>query len=181
LKEINETLITLRSNEVSIENINNGIPMNRRTILPSELALSMLGVLEDESIVSHLLREKKFDEMFQSYFDFNHYNGESFIEEMNSIIDMALQYIDQVEDDSEVVPEFFLTLVSRFDPVDFSEEETIKALRRFLKRIREFDDKNAIKELFFYLLEEVNLLGDLKGKYAGRILTTSFSCETIPR
>jgi hypothetical protein len=170
LKEITETLIRLRSHEAVVETVNNGIPMNRRTILPSDLALSMLGILEDEAIVTHLIREKNFDEVFEGFFNIHNYNGEPLVDEMSAIINMALQYLEEAEDDSEIIPSFFLTLVSRFDPNDFSKEETVKALRRFLSKIRSFDDQNAIQELFYYLLDEVNLLGDLKGAYAGRIL-----------
>lgn len=170
LKEVNETLIRLRSHEAIVENVNNGIPMNRRTIIPSDLALSMLGILEDEAIVLHLIREKSFDEIFEGFFNVHNYNGEPMNDEMNAIIDMALRYIDETGEDSETVQEFFLTLVSRFDPNDFSEEETIQALRRFLSKIRGFEEPNAIEELFYYLLDEVNLLGDLKGAYAGKIL-----------
>ncbi|QOK30044.1 hypothetical protein IIE26_27130 (plasmid) [Cytobacillus oceanisediminis] len=170
LKENNETRITLRSYEAVVENLNNGIPMNRRIIVPSDLALAMLGILEDEAIVSHLLRYKTFGEVFENFFDVQHANGESMVEEMNSIIEMALCYLDEAEDFSQVVQEFFLVLVSRFDPSDFSEEDTIQALRRFLSRIRSLEDPSAIQELFYYLLDEVNLLGDLKGVFAGRIL-----------
>lgn len=175
LKEENETLIRLRSHEAIVESLNNGIPMNRRTVIPSDLALSMLGILEDEAIVSHLISEKNFDEIFEGFFNIHHYNGEPLIDEMTAIIDMALRYIDEAEADSEVVKEFFLTLVSRLDPNEFSEEKTVDALRRFLSRIREFEDPNAIKDLFYYLLDEVNLLGDLKGAYAGRILQQLFA------
>lgn len=170
LKEVNETRITLRSYEAVVENVNNGIPMNRRTLLPSDLALSMLGILEDEAVVTHLLREKNFDEVFESYFDVQNYNGEPMIEEMNAIIDMALNYLKETEAESDGIREFFLTLVSKFDPNEFSETETVKALRRFLSRISYFEDPSAIQELFYYVLEEVNLLGDIKGEYAGKIL-----------
>lgn len=170
LKENNETRITLRSYEAVVENLNNGIPMNRRIIVPSDLALAMLGILEDEAIVSHLLRNKTFGELFENFFDVQHVNGESMVEEMNSIIEMALSYLNEAEDFSQVVQEFFLALVSRFDPIDFSEEDTIQALRRFLSRIRSFEDPSTIQEMFYYLLDEVNLLGDLKGVFAGRVL-----------
>ncbi|OIJ11481.1 hypothetical protein BKP35_12115 [Anaerobacillus arseniciselenatis] len=170
MKEVNETRITLRSHEAVVENVNNGISMNRRTVIPSDLAISMLGILEDEAIVTHLLREKSFDQVFEGFFNLQNYNGEPLIEEMNAIIDLAFRYIDESDCDSEVLNSFFLTLVSRFDPNDFSEKETIKALRRFLSKVREFENSDIIHELFYYLLDEVNLLGDLKGAYAGRIL-----------
>jgi hypothetical protein len=169
LKEINETRITLRSTEAIVETVNNGIPMNRRTIVPSDLALSMLGVIEDEAVVSHLIRNKNFDEVFESFFDTNHYNGETFVDEMCSIISMAMKYVDEAEN-SEIIQAFFQALVSRFDPTDYSESETIETLRKLLSQVRKFEDPSAIQELFFYLLEEVNLLGDLKGPFAGKVL-----------
>lgn len=168
LKEQTETRITLRETEATIENINNGVPMNRRSILPSNLAFAMLGIMEDEAIVSHLLREKKFDELFEGFFDANHINGESFIGEMNAIINMATKYISEAENEDAAL-ELFLTLVANIDPTEFSEEETTTFIRKTLSKIRCFEDKSVIQELFFYLLEEVNLLGDLKGSFAGRI------------
>ena len=153
LKEVNETRITLRSYEAVVENVTNGISMNRRTVIPSELALAMLGILEDEAVVSHLLREKNFDEVFESFFNAQNYNGEPMVDEMNSILEMALRYLDESQSDTDVVNSFFLTLVSRFDPNDFSEKETVEALKRFLSRIREFDDQATIQEMFYYLIE----------------------------
>jgi hypothetical protein len=169
LKEVNETRITLRNTEAVVENINNGIPMNRRSIVPSDLAISMLGIIEDEAIVTHLIREKSFDEVFESFFNTQHYNEENFVDEMCSIISMAMKYVDKAES-GEVVQAFFMTLVSKFDPTDFSETDTVETLRKFLSQIRKFEDPSAVQELFYYLLEEVNLLGDLKGPFAGRIL-----------
>ncbi|TKC15040.1 hypothetical protein [Robertmurraya kyonggiensis] len=169
-KEVNETRITLREHEAIVENINTGIPMNRRAITPSDLALSMLVILEDEAVVQYLLREKNFDDMFENFFNVQHINGESMIEEMKTILGMALDYIQKAEDD-EAVTEFFLTLVSKFDPTEFSEEETIKALRRFLSRIYTFEDRSHIQELFTHLLEEINLLGtEMVGQFAGKIM-----------
>lgn len=170
VQEVKETRITLRNHEALVEIIINGISMNRRTVIPSDLALSMLGILEDEAIVNHLLREKCFDKVFEDYFNFQNYHGEPLVDEMNAIIDMALRYINETEGETDIVNSFFLTLVSRFDPNDFSEEETINAIRRFLSKIREFEDVEVINELFYYLLDEVNLLGDLSGAYASRIL-----------
>ena len=168
--ETNETRITLRDYEAVVETINTGIAMNRRVITPSDLALTMLSILEDEAVIHHLLREKNFNEMFEGFFNTQHMNGESMIDEMSTILEMALGYIQETEDE-EAVTEFFLNLVSKFDPTNFSEEETINALRRFLTRIHSFEDKTHIQELFYHLLEEVNLLGaDIAGKYAGKVL-----------
>jgi len=168
--ETNETRITLRDHEVFVERVYNGIPMNKRRMTPSDLALSMLGILEDEEIVLHLLRDKNFNDIFERYFQINHIHGETFIEEMSEIISMALDYLEDVQYDEEIVKEFFLTLTQHFDPTHLSEKETDLALRRFLTRIRRFEDRSAIEELFYYLLEEVNLLGELKGDFAGKIL-----------
>jgi hypothetical protein len=174
LQEINETRITLRSTEAIVEQVNNGIPMNRRTIVPSDLALSMLGVIEDEAVVSHLIRNKTFDEVFESFFDTHHYEGESLVDEMCSIISMAMKYVEEAEY-SEVVQAFFQTLVSRFDPTEYSESDTVETLRKLLSQVRKFEDRSAVQELFYFLLEEVNLLGDLKGPFAGKVLKQLFS------
>jgi len=174
MKETSETRITLRDHEVIVENVKNGIPMNKRRVMPSNLALSMLGTLENEEIVCHLLKDGTFDEIFQSFFDVKHANGDSLGEEMSQIVAMAFNYLDESQYDEELVKEFYLSLTQHFDPTELSEQETISALKRFLFRIRRFEDRSAIEELFYYLLEEVNLLGELKGKYAGKILERLF-------
>lgn len=170
IKEVSETRITLRSHEAIVETINTGIPMNRRVLTPSDLAFAMLGIVEDEAIVQHLLREKDFNEIFEGFFNVHHINGESMVQEMEAIVEMALRYLDEAED-AEAATQFFLILVSIFDPTDFSEEKTIEALRKLLSKVSRFEDSTQIQELFYHLLDEVNLLGnDIKGIYAGKVL-----------
>lgn len=170
LQEVNETRITLHNHEAVVETINNGIPMNRRIIIPSDLALSMLGILEDTTILSHIFREKDFDGIFEDYFKRYQMDGEDVLVELSEILNITLKYLENSEVETELLNEFYLTLVSHFDPNDFSEEETLAAFKRFMRKIYSFKDRNSVEELFKYLLEEVNLLGDVKGNYVGEVL-----------
>ncbi|UGB33596.1 hypothetical protein [Metabacillus sp. B2-18] len=66
---VNEVHIQLKEHGAVVNNLWNGMSVSRNYISPTDLALSMLDILEDSEIIRHLLSTNTLVELFTPYLE----------------------------------------------------------------------------------------------------------------
>lgn len=173
MEEINALQILLKDHEAVIDKMWNGISIGRSFVSPSDLAFSMLDILEDGELVQHLLANKSLLEVFQPFLENDRYANGDQEEELIQIIQMVTDNIPGQSD--EMVKDLFAQLCIRFNPSKLNGEETTKTLKAFISNLTtndfsESENYNVLMDLFYKVLEKVNLLGEQTYPYAAKIL-----------
>jgi hypothetical protein len=173
MQEVDTLQIQLRDNEAVIEKLWNGFSIGRSYISPSDLAYSMLDILENEELVQHLLEDKSLLEVFQPFLENERYVNGDQEEELIQILQLA---IDNVPNQSEaMVRDLYTQLCRRFNPSELNGIETSRILSSFISTLNkqdfsEPDDYHLLIDLFHSVLEKVNLLGERSYSYSAKIL-----------
>ncbi|MYL35449.1 hypothetical protein GLW08_20310 [Pontibacillus yanchengensis] len=178
-----EAIVRLRDYEPAIyEKYENGIRVGQKKMKPSDLGLSMLNMLEDHEIIGHLLENHSLSEMFEEYFNHLKYaEGESYDynAEVIKTLGLFLELLDENEDSQEMLGAILKTLSWYFDPTQLDEEAVTGLMRKFIHRISEFHQKDQIQNLFYSLLDKVNVLGENSDAFLTKVLQLALKRATF--
>ncbi|PGT81496.1 hypothetical protein [Bacillus sp. AFS040349] len=170
---VNEVHIQLKEHGAVVNNLWNGMSVSRNYISPTDLALSMLDILEDSEIIRHLLSTNTLVELFTPYLEADSWDTGEHEEDLIQIIDMITGNVPDYGE--KAVKLLFTQLSSRFNPMELSVQETNKILKVFIDKFSRTNfsgeyEYTLLIDLFCKILEKVNLLGDRSVPFLSPIL-----------
>lgn len=169
MSQLDELRIVLRDNEPAIiEQYFNEIQVGSRKIMPTELAMSMLEMLEDEEIVAHLLRSNTLFDVFNNFLYQDKWNDNEFEEDAIKILALFLDYMENADDQSIVVG-ILKTVAWHFDAYALDEESFQAILGNLMNRVHVLPTELA-GNVFYTLLDQIGLLEEKSDEFVSKVL-----------